>query len=400
MAVSMIGVALLFFMGHALGWFFERTKIPDLLIILIIGYILGPVLGFLTPEAFGQSGRLISTVALVIILYQGGLQLTASELKACFGISAVLSLLSFFSIAVLAAFTAIIIGGVNLPIAILIGLGVGSTSSAIVIPMVKTLTIKDRSKTILSLESAFTDILAIVIFLVVADAIERQIFSPSEIFIKLGPNTLLAVGFGLGSALLWSFLKKRFKHLFDMVFSGEAWALLTYGVIELFGLNGGMGVLALGFLLANLNLLPSALKSNMNLVPVSYRDMFLMRELVLMLRTFFFIYLGVLVQVSNLTVMFIALIITFFVFLTRYLITLLLFRRSESKLDPMIVTAMGPRGLACAVLATVPVQKGIENGILVQEVVFAVIPITILVTAILVACFENNRFRLKIQNLW
>ena len=79
MAISIIGVAVLFFLGHALGWFFEKTKIPDLLILMIIGYMMGPVFGFLTEESFGQSGKLISTVALVVILYQGGLSLTAGQ---------------------------------------------------------------------------------------------------------------------------------------------------------------------------------------------------------------------------------------------------------------------------------------------------------------------------------
>jgi NhaP-type Na+/H+ and K+/H+ antiporter len=66
----------------------------------------------------------------------------------------------------------------------------------------------------------------------------------------------------------------------------------------------------------------------------------------------------------------------------------------------MTVTAMGPRGLACAVLATIPFQRGFVDGIFVQNVVFAVIPLTILVTAILVALFENNKVRAKLQGFW
>jgi NhaP-type Na+/H+ or K+/H+ antiporter len=400
MAVSMISVAVLFFLGHALGWFFEKTKIPDLLIILIIGYLLGPVFGYLTPEAFGQSGRLISTVALVVILYQGGLTLTANQLKSCFGIASLLSILSFFSIAILTAVLCLIFGGYSLPICILAGLGVGSTSSAIVIPMVKTLSITDRTKTILSLESSFTDVLAIVIFLVVADGVEKNIFSPAELLIKIGPNTVLATLCGFAFAMIWGIFKKRFNPIFKMVFAGEAWALLAYGIIEVLGLNGGIGVLAMGFTLANLNLIPKRLQNQISLVPVSYRDMSLLNELIFMLRTFFFIYLGVLIKFSNLQVVIIAILVTVAVFVTRYFITLLLFGRETPKLDLMTVTAMGPRGLACAVLATIPFQRGFVDGIFVQNVVFAVIPLTILVTAILVALFENNKVRAKLQGFW
>lgn len=400
MAVSMIGVAALFFAGHALGWFFEKTKVPDLLIILIIGYLIGPVFGYVTPEAFGQSGQLISTVALVVILYQGGLNLSATQLKSCFSVSALLSLLSFFSIAFVTALLCIIFTDFGLPISILTGLGVGSTSSAIVIPMVKTLSISDRSKTILSLESSFTDVLAIVIFLVAVNGVENNIFSPVELIIKIGPNTIIAAFLGILSALLWGFFKKRFHTVFKMVFASEAWVLLSYGIIEVLGFNGGIGVLALGFALSNLDLFPSFLKSQVSLIPVSYRDLSLLNELVFMLRTFFFIYLGVLIKFSDLSVVFIAALVTVAVFITRYLITLVLFRKEKSKLDLMIITAMGPRGLACAVIATVPLQKGILGGQFVQNVVFAVIPMTILVTAILVPIFENQKLRLKIQGFW
>lgn len=400
MDINILSVAVLFFLGHALGWFFEKTKIPDLLIILIIGYFMGPVFGFLTPEAFGQSGRLISTVALVVILYQGGLTLSATQLKECFGISAVLSILSFFSIASITAFLCLIFGGLSFSNAVLAGLGVGSTSSAIVIPMVRTLSIKERTKTILSLESAFTDVLAIVIFLVIADGVEKNVFSPSELFIKIGPDTLVAAVLGIFSSFIWGLLKKKFYDVFKMAFAGEAWALLTYSIIQLFGYNGGIGVLALGFMFSNLDLLPQVIKSKLSPVPVSYKEMSLLNELVFMLRTFFFIYLGVLVTFSDFAVVFIAILVTVAVFVTRFLITKALFYKEDSKLDSMIVTAMGPRGLACAVVATIPAQRGLPDGIMVQNVVFAIIPLTILATAVLVAIFENDKLRIKFQNLW
>lgn len=398
MAYSILGLALLFYLGHALGWLFEKTKIPDLLIILIIGYLLGPVFGYLTPEAFGKSGQLISTVALVVILYQGGITLSATQLKECFGISALLSLLSFFSIAIITAFLCLIFGGFSFANSILAGLGVGSTSSAIVIPMVKTLSIQERSKTILSLESAFTDVLAIVFFLVVVDSIEYNSFSAQNLLIKIGPDTLWAVLLGTSFAFLWGILKKHYHSVFKMAFAGEFWALLAYAVIEILGFNGGIGVLALGFTLANLDLFPKIIKNQMSVVPISYMDLSLLNELVFMLRTFFFIYLGVLVTFSDYLVVFIALLVTASVFITRFLITKILFSPFESKLDPMIITSMGPRGLACAVVATIPVQRGLEDGIMVQNIVFAVIPLTILVTAILVAVFENKYLKSNLQN--
>ena len=42
MEIVIIGLAVLFFVGHALSWFFMKTKIPDLLLLIIMGFILGP----------------------------------------------------------------------------------------------------------------------------------------------------------------------------------------------------------------------------------------------------------------------------------------------------------------------------------------------------------------------
>ena len=401
MALAVIAVSLLFFIGHGLGWVFEKTKIPDLLILIIIGYTLGPVLGFLTQESFGKAGDLLSTLALVVILYEGGLHLTAKDLAASFSRSLVLSFLTFFSIALLGFCIAYLVAGQPLMLSLLFGVGIGSTSSAVVIPLVKPLSISNRTKTLLSLESAITDVLAIVIFIVIADGAAKGHISPTELLKGIGPDTLISSFIGIGSGLIWASLKKRFSYVFKMLFAGEAYALLTYGILEHFGFNGAIGVLALGFTLANLHLLPQWLLAQTSAIPVSYRDLSLLKELTFMLKTFFFIYLGVLVSFSKLTPVLIAICVAVLILITRYLVVKLLFRSDKfSKLDSMVTTIMGPRGLACAVLATIPAQKGLEGAEWLQSTIFALIPITILLTAVFVALFENKKTRSTFSGLW
>lgn len=400
MHIALISVAVLFFTGHALGWFFEKTKIPDLLILVIIGYVIGPVLGYLSPADFGKAGALLSTLALVVILYEGGLHLTAKELAEGFLTSAGLAVMGFIAISVLAA---IIAGLAGQPahIALLLGLGIGSTSSAVVIPMVKPLSISQKTKTILSLESAITDVLAIVIFLVAVDGIAKGEFSAKALIVGLGPNTVLAALCGIGGGLVWAALKKYFGPVFKMAFAGEAWALLCYGLLELTGLNGAIGVLTLGFMLANLDLLPDWLKSQMSSVPVSYRDLSFLNTLTFMLKTFFFIYLGVLVKFTDPVIVGLALFISLLIFVTRFFVIQISLKKDKTfRLDAMVTTAMGPRGLACAVLATIPLQKGIVGGQWLQDIIFAIIPFTIFFTAILVSLFENKKVRNKFSGPW
>ncbi len=397
MAVVIVGAGLLFFLGHALSWFFLKTKIPDLLILVCLGFIMGPIMGWVTPQDLGKVGAFLSTLALVVILYEGGLHLTAKDLIESFLPASLLSLLSFFSIVLVGTVIAHFLGGQSWAISILTGVGIGSTSSAIVIPMVKFLSVKDKTKTVLSLESAITDVLAIVIFLVLLDGFSKGLVSPQALLIGIGPNTLLAGLFGFAGALVWAIVKKYFPHLTEMTFSGEAWALLCYGSIELVQLNGAIGVLCLGFGLANLNLLPSGIKMYLNTIPVSYKDLSLLKELTFLLKTFFFLYLGMLIQFSSVQILLIALLVTVCIFVLRYLIILAFYNDKESPLDSFIMMGMGPRGLACAVLATLPLQKGLAGGLWIQDTIFAIIPFTILFTAIIVAVCENPKARKKLD---
>lgn len=401
MAITFIGISLLFFLGHGLNWFFEKTKIPDLLILIIIGYCLGPIFGLIDVSDFGKAGAVISNMALIVILYEGGLHLSSKDLASSSIPSAILSVLSFSFIVFLGALLAYILFLQPLPISILFGVAIGSTSSAIVIPMVKKLSLTQNSKVILSLESAFTDVLTIVIFLVLVESFSKGQFSLSQLLIGIGPKTLLSGIIGLGAGLIWAFLKKRFSTILTMAFAGEAWALLLYGSIEYFKLNGAIAVLTLGFTLANLNLLPKWVSNFFSSVPVSYKDMSILSELTFLLRTFFFIYLGLLIKFGSIKIILFAVLISVVILVTRYLAIKIVFNSKKYPLlDALVATAMGPRGLACAVLATIPLQKGLAGGQWLQDTLFTLIPITIGLTAILVSISESLGGREKLKFLF
>ena len=399
MEVIIIGLAVLFFMGHALSWFFMKTKIPDLLLLIIVGYIFGPsVLGLITPDHLGKVGPVLSTIALIVILYEGGLNLSTQDLVRSSASALILSLLTFCSI--VAVTTLVLKPFLPLNLALLTGVGIGSTSSAIVIPMVQFLSIKKDTKTVLSLESAFTDVLTIIIFLSILDSIQSNQYSLTQFFMGLGSTPLFSIGVGVGTGILWAMIKKFWKSADQLFFAGEAWALLTYGVTEFLSLNGAISVLALGFTLANVTLLPSAFRHILN-TEISQRELSLLSTMTFLLRTFFFLYLGLLIQFSSLSVFLLALLLCGFIFVTRYVTARLILRRANyPRLDAMTIVSMGPRGLACAVLATLPLQKGIEQGELVQNLIFSIIPLSILLTSIFVSLSEKTKFRESMSRLF
>ena len=392
MEVVIIGLAILFFVGHALSWFFMKTKIPDLLLLIIMGFVLGPSgLNLIQSEHLGKIGPILSTIALIVILYEGGLHLSMQDLIRSSSSALILSILSFCSIA--GVTTLLLKPFLPLNLAILTGVGIGSTSSAIVIPMVKFLSISKNTKTVLSLESAFTDVLTIIIFLSILNSIESQQYNVVQFFLGLGSTPLISVCMGAGAGIIWAMIKKFWKNVEQLSFSGEAWSLLTYGLAEFLHFNGAISVLALGFTLSNVNLLPRVFSGVLSM-EISQKELSLLSTITFLLRTFFFLYLGLLIQFTSLSVFLLALLLCVFIFITRYGTAWLILKRSlYPRLDAMTIVSMGPRGLACAVLATLPLQKGIEQGEFVQNLIFAIIPLSILFTSIFVSLSEKPTFR-------
>lgn len=400
MANTILIIAGLFFLGHFLQWVFQKTKVPDLLILILIGFVAGPsVFNLINQKDLGQVGTVLATITLIIILYEGGLHLNAKSLWQSSLSALFLSLLSFVFIA---AFTTFSLSFVfSFSTSLLIGLGIGSTSSAIVFPLVKTLDLQEKTKTLLSLESAFTDVLTIITFLAILESTLSKSYNTSSLLFGIGAKPFISIFLGLGFAFSWSFLRKIFLNFVDMPFSTEAWSLLTYGCIEFLGLNGPIAVLSFGFALANLNLLPKSLSFAFNLKPVNEDEMSLLKAISFLLKTFFFLYLGMIMQISSLSAFLWALFLVGLILLTRYFVVRIMFSaRDFSFFDALIAFSMGPRGLACAVLATLPLQRGYPEGLFIQNVIFYTIFISIVVTSFFVIFGKTKLMKYMFSGLF
>lgn len=394
MDYAILGLSALFFLGHALRGFFSRTKIPDLLVITIIGYVVGPVLGLVSKEHFGEIGRILSTIALIVILYEGGIHLKAKDMVSSSWPTFKLTLTGFVFVIVGITIVGIVFAFRDPASSFLLALALSSTASAVVIPLVRVLSVSDSTKTVLALESAITDILTIVLFLVAVDGLSTGEVEIKNILMAIGPKTLMAILTGFLLALLWAVVKGMFKKYLPKAFAGEAFALLVYGLTQTMGLNGALAVLAYGFTLGNIGLLPLKNAEEIGKELTGEQEMSLLAEISNVLRTFFFLYLGILIHLSDWKTVTLAFLVTVVIYMTRYLSVNLMFKGKDlSRLEAMTMTAMGPRGLAAAVLATLPAQLGLPGGQWIQDVCFAVILMTIVFTALMVLLIERPSTR-------
>lgn len=72
-ALTIVFVGITIFLSHYFATLFARTKIPDVLWLFTIGLLLGPVGGLVRPENFGAVGPVFTTITLVFILFESGI---------------------------------------------------------------------------------------------------------------------------------------------------------------------------------------------------------------------------------------------------------------------------------------------------------------------------------------
>ncbi len=68
--------------GMAAQWLAWRSQIPSIILLLVAGLLLGPVFGVIDPDAFlGSTLFPVVSLAVALILFEGGLDLPACELR-------------------------------------------------------------------------------------------------------------------------------------------------------------------------------------------------------------------------------------------------------------------------------------------------------------------------------
>ena len=77
-------IGLLIFAAHLFSSIFSRRRIPDVLFLILIGLVLGPLTHWVNSEKLSLLGSILSAVTLVLILFESGIQLSFNNLKDSF----------------------------------------------------------------------------------------------------------------------------------------------------------------------------------------------------------------------------------------------------------------------------------------------------------------------------
>jgi hypothetical protein len=113
-------------------------------------------------------------------------------------------------------------------------------------------------------------------------------------------------------------------------------------------------------------------------------------EVAFLLKTFFFVYLGISLQLISEPLIILAAVVTAVAFVLRLPAVRLAVKKPVEQRDLSVMAIMIPKGLAAVVLASIPVQQGIAGGETIQNVVYGVVLFSIVATSFLVLLMEKT----------
>ena len=91
-----LSIGIIIFAAHVFTAMFQKTKIPDVLLLILIGILIGPnFFNILKPQDFGFAGPILSSIALILMLFEGGNHLSINNLKESLRDSIPIALITF-----------------------------------------------------------------------------------------------------------------------------------------------------------------------------------------------------------------------------------------------------------------------------------------------------------------
>ena len=403
-AVTVLFLGILIVLGNILSRVFTITKIPDVLFLIALGIVVGPLLGFVDPAAFGVVGPIFTEVTLAIILFEGGLHITIEALKKSITGTMAITVANFVVVTAICIVIMQQLAGFSLLESCMLGAILGGTSSAVVIPFTNYLNIGNDTKAILALESAISDVVCIVVLLALLDVYKVQDFNVGHIAGNLIASFLIAIIIGVIAGIWWSSVYPKLASI-KSIFITPAFVFIVFGFVSLLGFSGAIAALALGVTFGNLNYFKAEKiipfwGTRIEQVELTSVEKEFFAQLVSLLKTFFFIYIGISIHFSNMTVIYLGALLTVVIYLARIVIVWLTIPRNIPASDASFIAVMEPKGLAAAVLASMPLEAGIAAGQTIQDVTYIVIFFSILICSVMIFLLEKTAFSRAYRKLF
>ena len=390
--------SLIIIFGYVAELIFDRFNISDTLLLILLGFIIGPnVLNYIRPDSLGMLAPFFTTFTLLFLMFEGSLKL---DLKSFFkGFSSGILIAIFFFIFSSAGVTLLFsLSGFDFTLSLMIGFALGGVSTSFVLPVLNQLNPGKEIRSVLTVEAAMTDVLAIVFALSMIDLKLTDAFSVEDILGHLVALFAVAGMIGIIAGAMWIYLEEKFVKDRDyMVTIG--YVVLLYFLTEYLGGNGAIAALFFGLVLTNSVKLRMSVKKiikNESIEDgsikkiISSREKDFYDEISFFLKTFFFVYIGILLDISNKRAILLGVIAAVIIMVIRQAGHFIgPMKKNFSKGELFLINSLFARGIAPVAIALMAIDKGILKDKVIIDSIYFTITASIILSSVMIFFYKR-----------
>ncbi|WP_406685277.1 cation:proton antiporter [Seonamhaeicola sp. MEBiC1930] len=393
----MLELAGIIILGILAQWFAWKFKIPAILPLILIGLLVGPIAAeylssdgqkWIEPVWNGEKGLFpgdglyyFVSLAISIILFEGGLTLKRSEIKSLGQVITKLitlgSAVTFFGAGIIAHF----VFNLSWELSFLFSALIIVTGPTVITPILRNIPLKKDISTVLKWEGILIDPIGALVAVLVFEfiSVEGDGGFTKTALVEFGKILLFGTTFGFTFAHALAFVinKKLIPHYLLNVVSLST-VLLVFVESEIFAHESGLlAVVVMGMVLGNGKL-------------ENIKELLYFKEsLSVLLISILFILLAANINIEEMMLLYnwkTALLFGSVVFIIRPLAVFLCTANSSLKTnDKLFISWVGPRGIVAAGIASLfgskLVKQGVEGAEYITPLVFMVVLGTVLLNA-------------------
>lgn len=405
----MVELAGIIILGIVAQWFAWRLKLPAILPLILIGLLVGPIASLYTEEGHkliepiwngekglfpGDSLYYFVSLAISIILFEGGLTLKRSEIRNVGPVITKLitvgSLVTFFGAGIAAHY----IFGLSWQVSFLFSALIIVTGPTVITPILRNIPLKKDISTVLKWEGILIDPIGALAAVLVFEFIsvgEGKAYTITALM-EFGKILLFGFTFGFTFAHALAFLiKKSFIPHYLLNVASLSTVLLVFVMSDVFAHESGLlAVVVMGMVMGNTDL------------PNIKELLYFKESLSILLISILFILLAANINISDLELILTwktAILFAIIVFIIRPLGVFLSSTKSNLKFnEKLFIGWVGPRGIVAAGIASLFGSKLLKQGEVGAEYITPLVFMIVLGTVLLNA--TTARFFAKVVGVF
>ncbi len=378
-------VAGVIIVGLIAQFIFRKLRIPDVLLLILFG-------AFLSQAGLAQGVReggpaitFIITFALIYVIFYGALPIRIQAIFSTAKYAFLSSILNFIVITGVLGLAARMIG-FNWVLGFSLGALFCVMDGSIINALLETIKLSKNGEAQVQTESAIIDVLVIVGVLSITNFAAMTF---NEVLRNLTNYLLLSMGIGLVAGIIWAFALREVGQYSSAAVSTVAVLVLLYAFAEYIGANGVITIFTFAILLGNLAVWKRLLSKDQaqSAGGLTSFEIGFFRDISFVIRSFLFVYLGMLVDLSAWPWLVAGLGFFLIAYLLRGLVMHLVVNPVLTSKDRYLVEAMCAKGLTTTVIIAV-----IKADVAFTNIVIGGIVSSIVVTGLLVFLIDHGRF--------